>query len=113
MNEGKTRQATIYVGLKDAASKQQRFSTERYVSILKNVCQNYHVAFSMNRIEGSYFHEDGTYVEENTLQITTIDVPDETIKEIARDLCAFFNQESVMVTYSDSEVLFISEDIGL
>ncbi len=107
------RQATIYVGLNDSESRQQKFDTEKYISLLKNVCQSYHVAFSMNTITGGYFHDDGTYVEENTLVLTMLNVKDETVQEIARDLCMFFHQESVMVTYSDAQVHFIRETIEL
>ena len=89
----------------------QKFDTEKYISLLKNVCQSYHVAFSMNTITGGYFHDDGTYVEENTLVLTMLNVKDETVQEIARDLCMFFHQESVMVSNSTSEVFFIHERI--
>ena len=36
-----------------------------------------------------------------------MDVETEVVKEIARDLCAFFNQESVMVAEGMMEVHFI------
>ncbi len=108
----KTRQAKIYVGLNDATKHEQLFEKERYVSVLKNVCRSYHAAFSYDVINGGYFHEDGTYVEENSLELTLLDVSDELVKEIAKDLCAFFHQESVMVVYSEPEVEFIQEIIG-
>ncbi len=108
----KTRQAKIYVGLNDATKHEQLFEKERYVSVLKNVCRSYHTAFSFDVINGGYFHEDGTYVEENSLELTLLDVSDELVKEIAKDLCVFFHQESVMVVYSEPEVEFIQEIIG-
>ena len=108
----KTRQAKIYVGLNDATRHEQLFEKERYVSVLKNVCRSYRTAFSFDVINGGYFHEDGTYVEENSLELTLLDVSDELVKEIAKDLCAFFHQESVMVVYSEPEVEFIQEIIG-
>ncbi|MBQ6478937.1 MAG: DUF3574 domain-containing protein [Erysipelotrichaceae bacterium] len=107
----KTKQTQIYVGLNDSETYQQKFETEKYVSILKRVCQAYHVAFSMSRINGGYFHDDGTYVEENTLMLTLLDVDEQTIEEIAKDLCAFFHQESVMVSSSEATVRFVRESI--
>ena len=91
-------EARISVGLHDKDSHEQRFDTEKYKSILKNVCKNSRTAFSMQVIEGGYFHEDGTWVEENTLLITLIGTPRRKVYEIARDVCTFFNQESVMIT---------------
>lgn len=104
-------QSTIYVGLNDSESGVQKFSTEKYLSILKNVCKSYRVAFSVQVINGGYFHEDGRYTEENTLTLTLMEVPEETVTEIAKDLCAFFNQESVMVTSSPCSVVFVHESI--
>ena len=107
--DGQTLQSTIYIGLNDALTGVQKFSTEKYLSILKNVCRSYEVAFSVHQINGGYFHEDGRYTEENTLSLMLMDVPKEVVIEIAKDLCAFFHQESVMVTASPCETVFVQE----
>ncbi|MBE6720717.1 MAG: DUF3574 domain-containing protein [Ruminococcaceae bacterium] len=109
--DGQTIQTTIYVGLNDAETGVQKFDTAKYVSILKNVCYNFGVAFSVHRIEGGYFHENGTYVEETTLALLLMDTPEDKVIEIAKDLCAFFHQESVMVTSSPCSVVFVKEDV--
>ena len=105
------KQAMIYIGLNDSITHVQKFETDRYISILKNVCKSYKVAFSMNVIDGGYFHEDGSYVEEKTLTLTLLGVEEDMVEEIAKDLCAFFNQESVMVMYSQAKVHFVQESI--
>ncbi len=109
--KGTTMQSTVYIGLNDSETGVQKFGTEKYLSILKNVCQNYKVAFSVHRIEGGYFHENGMYVEETTLALMLMNTPQETVYEIAKDLCAFFNQESVMVTSSPCFAVFIKDSI--
>ena len=106
-----TIQTTIYIGLNDGKTGQQKFDTKKYLSILKNVCHSFRVAFSVHRIEGGYFHENGTYVEETTLALMLMDVPQDTVTEIAKDLCAFFHQESVMVTSAPCSVVFVKDDI--
>lgn len=102
---------TIYVGLNDSETGVQKFNTEKYVSILKNMCKSYKVSFSVQKIEGGYFHDDGNYTEETTLALMLVDVSEEIVMEIAKDLCAFFNQESVMVVFSPCSVIFVSESI--
>ncbi len=104
-------QSTIYVGLNDADTKVQKFDTEKYISVLRNVCHNYNVAFSFHMINGGYFHDDGRYTEENTLVLILIDVPENMVREIAKDLCAFFHQESVMVTAAPCSVEFVRENV--
>ena len=106
-----SKQTTIYIGLNDSETGVQKFDSEKYLSILKNACKNYNVAFSVQEISGGYFHEDGRYTEENTLMLMLIDVPEQIVNELAKDLCAFFHQESVMVTTSPMSVVFIKETI--
>ena len=100
----------IYIGLNDAVTKKQLFETEQYKSILKQVCQSYHVPFSVNTEEGGYYHEDGTYTEENSFVLQMIGVERETVKQIAQDLCALFNQESVLITENQIGGYFISRE---
>ena len=88
----------IYVGLNDSETKVQEFETEKFMSVLKSVCKNYHVAFSVSIEEGGYYHEDGAYTEEKSFVLVLIDADRAVVEEIAKDLCTFFHQESVLVT---------------
>ncbi len=101
----------IYIGLNDAQTLNQKFDTEKYKHILKQVCFSYHIPFSVSVTEGGYFHENGDFTQENTLIITLIDVEDNIITEIAKDLCVFFNQESVLVTSGEVKAYFIKESL--
>ena len=65
---------------------------------LKKLCFTYHVPFSVAIEEGGYFHENGEYVEEETLVLTLIDSEKDIIRKIAEDLRGLFNQESILVT---------------
>lgn len=104
-------QTTIYIGLNDAETGVQKFDSDKYISILKNICKNYRIGFSVQEINGGYFHEDGRYTDENALMLRLIDVPEQIVTELAKDICVFFNQESVMVTSSPTSVIFIQEKI--
>lgn len=106
-----SQQAVIYIGLNDSETGVQKFVSEKYLSVLKNVCRSYRIAFSVQMINGGYFHEDGRYTEENTLMLSLLNVSEQIVTEIAKDLCAFFHQESVMVTFSPVSVIFIQESL--
>ncbi|MBR0473896.1 MAG: hypothetical protein IJJ19_02755 [Erysipelotrichaceae bacterium] len=101
----------IYIGLNDSQTLKQEHDTSKYVNILKHVCYSYHVPFSFAVQQGGYLHENGDYTEEVSLMLTLIDVPKETINEIAGDLCAFFHQESVLITESEVKAYFINEKL--
>ncbi|MCQ2512621.1 MAG: hypothetical protein MJ092_04460 [Lachnospiraceae bacterium] len=103
----KTDRYTIYVGLNDGDTKEQKFATEKLERILYNVCKNYHVSFSVSRLSGGYFHDNGQFVRENSLQITLIGGSQETTDEIAEDVCAFFNQETVLVIHDEVDSYLI------
>ncbi len=107
----KVRKYSIYVGLNDAFTHKQKFDTGAYASLLKNVCKSYHAAFSFHVENGGFFHEDGSYADENSLVLTLFDASRDIVNEIAKDLCAFFNQESVMVTSTEAEICFIHDDL--
>lgn len=101
----------IYVGLNDQVTKVQKFETEKYVSVLKRLCIAYKVPFSFTLIDGGYIHDSGEYTQEKTLVLTLIDADKNIIEEIAKDLCVFFHQESVLVTVGEIEAYSISEQL--
>lgn len=105
------KETKIYVGLNDSVTLTQLFTNDEYISVLKHICSGYHVPFSFSLIQGGYYHESGELTQENTLSITFIDIDDKITDEIAKDLCVFFHQESVMVTYCPAETKFIKESL--
>ncbi len=105
------RETKIYVGLNDSETLKQEHETETYISVLKHVCSQYHVPFSFSVVEGGYMHEDGRYTQEQTLVVSMIDVNNETVNEIAKDLCVFFRQESVLITEGRIRAYLINEKL--
>ena len=101
----------IYVGLNDSVSKKQIFETEKYIRIMKEVCFAYHTPFSFYVTEGGYIHENGEYTQEISLVLTLIDADPGIIQEIARDLCAFFHQESVLITEGDVRAYYLKDPL--
>ena len=103
--------STIYVGLNDAVTGVQKYDTEKYIEVMHYVFRHYHVPFSYHQVTGGFFHEDGRFTRENTLVITLIDTDGDTVMEIAKDLCAFFHQESVLVSEAPCSTVFVQESI--
>ena len=79
--------------------------------MLKRVCASYHVPFSISFEQGGYMHENGEYTEELTLVTSFIDLDSKIINEIAKDLCVFFHQESVLITEDRIRAYFINEKL--
>ncbi len=104
-------ESKIYVGLNDLTTNTQLFADEKYIRILRNVCYSYKVPFSFGVQEGGYVYENGDYARETSLVLTLIDADKAVVDDIARDLCAFFHQESVLVTESRIESKLVRESI--
>lgn len=101
----------IYVGLNDSVEKKQLLETEKYISVLRNVCYAYNMPFSFGVEEGGYIHESGEYTRETTLVLTLIDADKVIVNEIAKDLCTFFHQESVLITEGQVRAYYVSETL--
>lgn len=91
-------ESRIYVGLSDKETREQHYEVERYKEILKDICKTYRAPFSVQVMEGGYFHDDGTWVDENSLLITLLGASKRIVYEIANDVCKAFHQESVIIT---------------
>ena len=122
-------ESKIYIGLNDLSTNTQLFESEKYIRVLRNVCYSYKVPFSFQVQEGGYIYESGEYARETSLVLTLInglvnvdqgetslvltliDVDKTVVKDIAKDLCAFFHQESVLVTESHLQAHFVRETL--
>ena len=104
-------ESKIYIGLNDVATNTQLFESEKYVRVLRNVCYSYKVPFSFSVQEGGYIYENGDYARETSLVLTLIDAEKAVVDDIAKDLCAFFHQESVLITESQIQARFIRETL--
>lgn len=111
-NRVKKKRYTIFVGLKDKDERLQKIQTKRIIQLVNLCCREYGLAFSCFVQNGGYIHERGDYVFENSLCIVFIEPDEKLIDEIGKDLCAFLNQESVMVTVDEIESYYISESLS-
>lgn len=101
----------IYVGLNDSETRKQKYTVSTYAAVLKQVCYHYHVPFSFTMEQGGYFHEDGEFVQENTLVLTLIGIDEKTTVKIAEDLCTLFHQESVLVTFDHVKIISVQQQV--
>ena len=99
----------IYIGLNDLTTNTQLFASEKYIKVLRNVCYSYKVPFSFSVQEGGYIYESGEYAQEKSLVLTLIDAEKTVVDDIAKDLCVFFHQESVLITEAPIQVRFVRE----
>lgn len=68
-------------------------------------------AFFLSGAGGRVYLRKRRIRPETSLVLTLIDVDKTVVKDIAKDLCAFFHQESVLVTESHLQAHFVRETL--
>ena len=87
---------TLYLGLNDKDSKQQKISTVEAYKTVENLLKNNNFdGATIFEAVGLYKHDNGVYVTESTLRIEILFSTDEKIKTLANTLKQVFNQESI------------------
>lgn len=97
----------IFIGLNDKDTLQQIMSTEKIIDLINKVCFQRQVGFSVTPSRGGYIHDNGTYVFEESVQLSLIGVTKEMALEIARTLKELLNQECVFVNVYKSVDTYI------
>lgn len=101
----------ICVGLNDAETEVQLHATEKYAGVVDYVCRNNGICYTMHTARGGYRMDNGDYVSENSLDIVLMGARQETVDELAEELCALFGQESVLVLHEKCEMYFLSQNL--
>lgn len=87
---------TLYVGLNDKDTKEQKIDTLEATKIVENIITTMADGGTIYNATGIYKHDDGTIVIENTLRVELIDVAAAALEEIINTLKAVLNQESII-----------------
>lgn len=101
----------ISVGTKDSETRTQKFTTEFIEKIICNVCRGYRLDYSISPVRGGYFHGDGGFVSEDSFCVTLIGAEENDVYEIAKDICAFLHQETVIVSRDTVDFLVLHESL--
>ena len=85
---------TIYIGLDDKDEHRQMYDTSVYIGDLSSVLRQHKIAFTLSKVLGGYYHDDGTFVRENTLKVL-LRTNKKELKEIIKTIAKHFNQEAI------------------
>lgn len=99
----------IFIGMNDREKLQQLVSTEDFVRIVQETCEDYQIAFSLHEQVGGYMMANGTFVHENSLVLSIAGFTQEQIFKLAEKLRILLNQEAIVVTL-DRPQMFILTD---
>ena len=87
---------TLYVGLNDKDTKQQKIATLEAVKIVENLISDIAGGGTIYNATGIYKHDSGEIVIENTLRIELIECPELALNKLINTLKSVLNQESII-----------------
>lgn len=90
---------TLYVGLNDKDTKQQKIETVEAFKIVSNLVTVFADGGTIYNATGIYKHESGEIVIENTLRVELIEIAETALEELVKALKAVLNQESIIVQH--------------
>ena len=86
---------TLYLGLNDKDTKQQKIDTIEAYKIVENIITEKFDGGTISHATGVYKHDDGTIVREETLRIELLFTTHEAVVKLCNMLKIIFNQESI------------------
>lgn len=94
---------SVYVGLTDKNQKRQMIETEVAKEIIKVICVNNNVGYTIYETNGGY-KKDGAIHTEKSLVLEMDRIDDETLYNVANDIKRRLNTSSVMIMKKTVEV---------
>ena len=99
----------IYLGMFDRDTKQQEISNQDFLNTVRKIMRYHSIDnYTIYKCKGHYKHWDDTIVCEPSINIEFIDeyyYKKTDIELIKINLCKFLNQEDVLITRTEVEIL--------
>lgn len=96
----------IYIGCSDSQLHEQLIDGDELKEMISRFFARNEMDFSLLTLKGGYLHEDGWYDTEDSLCISIIGDQGLDIVRIARNLCAFMNQQCFLIVRSPVKMEF-------
>ena len=92
---------TLYLGLNDKDTKQQKIGTIEAYKIVSNLIVKYAEGGTIYEADGIYKHNDGKIVIEKTLKIELMFTTRQVVEKLIQQLKTIFNQETIALQYEN------------
>ncbi len=96
----------IFVGIKDKDTYEEKLTVEDFTNILKEICTERELSFSMLTQFGGYPHNKG-YTTENSLRVAIIGADEGEVQRLGQLLKERINTDTVMITKTQVEFAYV------
>lgn len=103
-------QATKYnitFGLNDLYSNKEEVDIDTVMLLLENIFKRFEIHFSIYKSCGGYQYQNGKFILENTIVVTTISNTDEGMDYFISELKMLLNQETILLQKKTVELEYL------
>ena len=99
----------LTIGLNDKDTKQPKYDIITAYKMIESACKQYTEGYSLYQTKGGYKHDDGTFVQEDSIRAEFLYTTEVQVRCIANAIKAptCLNQESIMFEVVETEIAFI------
>lgn len=95
----------IFIGIKDKDSYEEILSTDDFKDLLREICVEKEINFSLLTQLGGYKHNKG-YTTETSLRIIIIGINEQEVNLLSQELKKKINTDAVLITKTEIEYIF-------
>ena len=99
---------TLYLGLNDKDTFEQKISTEDAIEKANKICAAHSGGYTLFTANGGWTNDDGTIGHENTLVYMIYDIGESDLRAMLDELLKEFNQSSVLVEKTEAAHIYYS-----
>lgn len=103
-----SRKYTLYIGLNDKDTFEQKFSTEDALEKANIICAKHSGGYTQFSAHGGWTNDDGTSGHENTIVYEIYDISESDLKAMLDELLKEFNQSSILVEEANTDHIYYS-----
>lgn len=108
-NLGVTESYHIYIGMNDREKLRQLISTEDFIGMVRDICIDNRIAFSLHDQVGGYLMENGNFIHENSLVLIVTGFTQDQIFMLAEELRKRLRQEAVLISKQSPEMFLLKD----
>lgn len=95
----------IFIGIKDKDSYEEILNIDDFKDILREICVEKEINFSLLTQLGGYNHNKG-YTTETSLRIIIIGINEQEVNLLSQELKKKINTDTVLITKTEIEYIF-------
>lgn len=95
----------IFIGIKDKDSYEEILSIDDFKDLLREICVEKEINFSLLTQLGGYSHNKG-YTTETSLRIIIIGINEQEVNLLSQELKKKINTDAVLITKTEIEYIF-------